>query len=367
MKTRVARLTDALAKSEIDALAITPGPTMLYLTGLHFHVSERPIVVCFFPDRTAQIILPQLEAAKPKSATFELEIFDYGEDEADRTRAFSDAASAAKLDGKTIGVESLRFRHLESTLMQKALGSGKIVAADALITPLRMIKDENEIASIQQAVNVTQRALSQTISMIEIGMTEVELASELTLQLLRAGSQPEIPFSPIVASGPNSALPHAFPSRRKIEGGDLLIIDCGATYQNYVADLTRTFMVGEPKQAFKEMHALVLKANRAGRAIAGPGVECQVVDQASREVIESAGFGKFFMHRTGHGIGLEGHERPYIRAGNKDQLEPGMTFTIEPGIYRQDQGGVRIEDNVVIAADGAQSLSTFPRELQVVG
>jgi Xaa-Pro dipeptidase len=367
MMSRVARLTDALIASDVDALAVTPGPSMVYLTGLHFHVSERPIVALFFPDRPAQIVLPELEETKALSGSVEFEVFSYGEDEPDRQKAFEKAVDAAGLAGKTVGVEPLRFRYLESMLVQVAIGGGSIVAADELISPLRMIKDENEIASIQKAVDITQDALEQTMPLIQVGMTENDLASELSLQLLRAGSQPEIPFSPIVATGSNSALPHAFPGDRKLEAGDLLIIDCGATYESYIADLTRTFAVSEPQTQFVEIYNLVLKANQRGRVIAAPGVECQEVDQASRAVIDTAGFGDFFMHRTGHGIGLESHEGPYIRAGNARQLVPGMTFTVEPGIYLRGQGGVRIEDNLVITSSNSRSLSSFSRELQVVG
>jgi Xaa-Pro dipeptidase len=367
MMTRIRRLIDALAGSDFDALAITPGPTMLYLTGLHFHVSERPIVALIFPDRPAMIILPELEQAKVDSASVELQAFTYSEDEVNRRAAFAKALNSAALDEKKIGIETLRLRYLELTLLRDSLTNSSIIDADALIAQMRMTKDEAEIGKIERAVAITQDALSKTLPLIQVGMTEIELASELTLQLLRAGSEPEIPFSPIVASGPNSAHPHAFPSTRKLETGDLLILDCGATSESYIADLTRTFAIGEADSQSEQIHSLVLEANREGRAAAAPGVRCQDVDQAARAVIESAGFGEYFNHRTGHGIGLEGHEGPYIRAGNERQLETGMTFTIEPGIYLPKKGGVRVEDNLAITTDGARSLSTFARGLQVVG
>jgi Xaa-Pro dipeptidase len=176
-----------------------------------------------------------------------------------------------------------------------------------------------------------------------------------------------MPFAPIVSGGPNAANPHASPSDRKIQRGDMLVVDWGAAYDGYISDLTRTFAVGEADAEFQKIHKIVQDANAAGRAAAKPGVPCAEVDKAARAVIERAGYGPFFTHRTGHGIGMEGHEAPYMRGDNMQLLEPGMAFTVEPGIYLPNRNGVRIEDNVVITADSADVLSDLPREMGVVG
>jgi Xaa-Pro dipeptidase len=193
------------------------------------------------------------------------------------------------------------------------------------------------------------------------------LASELVVHLLQGGSQSEMPFAPIVSGGPNSANPHASPSDRKIRPGDLLVVDWGAAVDGYISDLTRTFAVGEVDAEFRKIHKIVLEANAAGRAAGKPGVPCADVDIAARTVIEKAGYGKYFTHRTGHGIGMEGHEEPYMRGDNVQLLEAGMAYTVEPGIYLPERNGVRIEDNIVITVDGAECLSDMPRELRVVG
>jgi Xaa-Pro dipeptidase len=198
---------------------------------------------------------------------------------------------------------------------------------------------------------------------VKIGLTEQELAAELTLQLLRAGCDPQIPFAPIVSSGPNAANPHATPSARKLSPGDLLVIDWGASYEGYLSDITRTFAIGNLESEYAQICKVVLEANSAGRKSAHPAIAAEVVDQAARDVIEAAGYGKYFTHRTGHGLGMEGHEDPYIRAGNLMLLEPGMTFTIEPGIYLPGRNGVRIEDDVVIMSNGADCLTSLPREV----
>jgi Xaa-Pro dipeptidase len=197
-------------------------------------------------------------------------------------------------------------------------------------------------------------------------MTERDLAGELVVQLLRQGSDSEFPFAPIVSSGPNSADPHASPGERPLQAGDMLVIDWGAAVGGYISDLTRTFAVADAP-AELAIHRIVQESNAAGRAAAKPGSTCGDVDRAARSVIEAAGYGQYFFHRTGHGIGLEAHEDPYIRGDNEQVLESGMAFTVEPGVYLPGKNGVRIEDNVVITAEGADVLSDMPRELQTIG
>ena len=181
------------------------------------------------------------------------------------------------------------------------------------------------------------------------------------------GSETSLPFSPIVAAGPNAANPHSTPTTRKLQSGDLLIIDWGARYNGYASDLTRTFGIGELGDTEKEIYNLVHMANRAGRQAGKPGVPCEQVDRSTRQVIEEGGYGTYFTHRTGHGIGLECHEDPYIREGNSQKLEVGMAYTVEPGIYLPGKNGVRIEDDVVVTEQGARSLSTMTRELRILG
>lgn len=218
---------------------------------------------------------------------------------------------------------------------------------------------------MRTAVTIAQTGLTAAIPLMKIGMTELELSAEIGLQIGRAGS--EIPGNPMVASGPNGANPHATVSNRPLQAGDLLVIDFGAVYKGYFADITRTFAVGEPPAEWARIHQLAMEANAAGRAAAKPGVPAGAVDRAARAVIESAGYGPYFTHRTGHGLGTEPHEEPYIYAENALLLEPGMVFTVEPGIYLPNQAGTRVEDDVVITASGSESLSTMPRELIVVG
>jgi Xaa-Pro dipeptidase len=351
----------------LEALALNAGPSLVYLTGLHFHLSERPVVALFTTDHEPVIILPELEILKVANLPYHIKAFPYGENPNDWDGIFRKAVESLKLDGKRIGVEPRQMRLLEFRHVKFGAPEADFPDASDVVNSLRVRKDADEVAAMRKAVKVAQSALEEAIPLIKAGMTEKELASELVIQLLQHGSQSEVPFAPIVSGGPNSANPHASPSDRKIRPGDLLVVDWGAAVNGYISDLTRTFAVGEVKEEYRKIHQIVLEANAAGREAGKPGVTCADVDKAARDVIEKAGYGKYFTHRTGHGIGMEGHEEPYMRGDNIQLLELGMAYTVEPGIYLPERNGVRIEDNVVITETGAECLSDMQRGLVVVG
>ena len=364
---RFDKLNASLRTSGLDAVILNPGPTLTHLTGLHFHLMERPVVLLFAKDQTPAIVLPELELQKVASLPYELQVFSYPENPSEWANVFRKATQALGLEGKRIGVEPRQLRLLEFRYVKDGAPEADYPDASDVLSDMRLRKDKSEVDAMRRAVKIAQDALEATISSIKIGMTEKELSSELVGQLLKHGSEPEMPFAPIVSSGPNGANPHASPSDRKLQVGDLLVVDWGAAYDGYISDLTRTFAVGDVDDEYKKIHKIVQEANAAGRAAGKPGVPCAAVDKAARDVIEQAGYGVYFTHRTGHGIGMEGHEEPYMRGDNMQLLEPGMAFTVEPGIYLPNRNGVRIEDNVVITETGADVLSDMPREIRVVG
>lgn len=366
-QSRFDKLNASLQSSDLDAVILNPGPTLTHLTGLHFHLMERPVVLLFAKNQVPAIVLPELELQKVASLPFDLQVFAYPENPVEWSGVFRQAAQRLSLDGKRIGVEPRQLRLLEFRYVKDGASEADYPDASNVLSELRLRKDQAEVDAMRQAVKIAQDALEATIPSFKIEMTEKALAAELVTQLLKHGSDPELPFAPIVSSGPNAANPHASPSDRKLQSGDLLVVDWGAAYEGYISDLTRTFAVGEIDKEYVKIHRIVQEANAAGRAAAGPGVPCADVDRAARDVIEKAGYGEYFTHRTGHGIGMEGHEEPYMRGDNMQLLEPGMAFTVEPGIYLPDRNGVRIEDNVVITDTGADVLSDMPREIRVVG
>ncbi|GAB4430538.1 MAG: aminopeptidase P family protein [Anaerolineales bacterium] len=366
-QARLEKLNASLRTSGLPAVALNPGPTLTYLTGLHFHLMERPVVLLIAEGQDPVIVIPQLEMLKLEHAPYKIKAFPYGENPSEWGNAFRDAVQALGLDAKRVGVETGRMRLLEYNFLKSAAPEADFSDASDVLAGLRLKKDAQEVESMRKAVKVAEAALEATLPLIKIGMTEKELAGELVMQLFRHGSEPELPFAPIVSSGPNSANPHASPTGRKLQPGDLLVIDYGASADGYVSDITRTFAVGEVDAEFAKIHRIVQQANAAGRAAGKPGVPCAEVDNAARAVIEQAGYGQYFTHRTGHGLGMEGHETPYMRGDNMQLLEPGMAYTVEPGIYLPGRNGVRVEDDMVVTDTGAESLTSLPREMRVVG
>lgn len=364
---RLSRLYNLMNADGLTALILNPGPALTYLTGLQFHLMERPTLVIFAPPATPVIVLPNLESGKLSQSLFELKSFTYGDNPAKWGDAIRAACQESKLDGKTVAVEPLRLRFMELQYLQNAAPQAQFVSGETTLNSLRIQKDQHEVDAMQKAVRIAEQGFLGMLERAKAGMTERELAAELSLGLLRAGSEPELPFSPIIASGPNSANPHAVPTDRKLSSGDLVVVDWGATYEGYFSDLTRTLAVGEVNPELIHIASVVAEANGAGRAAAKPGVMAGAVDHAARTVISAAGYGEFFTHRTGHGLGMETHEQPYIFGENTLLLEEGMTFTVEPGIYLPGRGGVRIEDNMVVTSTGAETLSSLPRELFPIG
>jgi Xaa-Pro dipeptidase len=365
--TRLQRLKKYMDEREFSAVAVNAGPTLTYLTGLHFHLMERPVVIIFTLNDDPIIILPELEQAKLDHLSFPATVYTYGESPSDWSRTFNEALKTLNLSEGKIGVEFRQLRLLEYDYLHSACRNANFIDGSEIFAALRSKKDTEEIACMRKAVKIAEAALEATLPMIKIGMTEKDIAGELFLQLIRNGSDTALPFSPIVSSGPNGANPHAQPSTRQLTPGDLLVIDWGASFDGYISDITRTFAVAEIDAEAEKIHNIIQRANAAGRAAGKPGVTCATVDRATRNVIEEAGYGQFFTHRTGHGIGMECHEDPYIRADNEQLLQAGMAYTVEPGIYLAKRNGVRIEDDVLVTADGSESLSTMDREIRVVG
>jgi Xaa-Pro dipeptidase len=366
INTRFQSLSIAMQEAGLDALALNPSPSLVHLTGLHFHLFERPVVFIYRPGSPPVLVLPELESTKIDPAAG-YDLFPYGENPETWNSIFLRACNHLSLNGLTIGIEPTRLRVLELRFLEAGVTHAQIQSAESALAIVRMHKDETEVAAMQKAVDIAQQALLNTLPVIKSGVTEREVAGELALQSIKAGSDPELPFAAAVASGPNSANPHATPSDRPMQAGDMLVIDWGAAYQGYCSDLTRAFCIEKLDPEFEVIGKIVRDANLAAQKAVKAGKPAGQVDVAAREVISKANYGAQLTHRTGHGLGLDVHEHPYIYAENQQLLDVGMTFTIEPGIYLPGRGGIRIEDNVVVTSRGCDCLSNLPREIRILG
>ena len=359
---RLKRLVRAQREARVDLLAIVPGANLRYLIGLAMHPSERITLALFPIEDQPLLVLPELEAPRAEANLQIGASFYTYTDQEGPDAAFQRLAGDVALKDKTIGVEHLRMRLLELRQLERHAANCQFVDGEPLLSRLRIIKGEGEITAMRRAAEVNEATFREVTAQIRPGVTELALATAWQKAALDAGSD-ELPEMPIVASGPNAASPHTMATSRRIETGDLVIIDGFLRGQGYYSDITRTYAVGDVDEELELIYSIVKEANAAARAIIRPGIEAQEVDAAARQVIEKAEYGEYFIHRTGHGLGLEIHEPPYIVEGNELTLQPGMTFTVEPGIYLPGRGGVRIEDDVLVTEDGCETLTTLPREL----
>ena len=267
------------------------------------------------------------------------------------------------------GAVKVGFEEEVMTVAQHKVFSEKLpcelLPASKLLTSLRGSKDEEEIARLVAAQKIAEGALEQLLKEIRIGMTEKEIAARLQYLMVSAGAE-KLSFDTIVASGPNSSMPHAVPTERKIQKGDFITIDFGCVYQGYCSDTTRTVAVGEVSEEQRTVYNIVLEAQKAGIAAARAGISGKDIDGAAREVIEKAGYGKYFGHSFGHSLGIDIHESPNASPANEEPMPVGAVISAEPGIYLPGKFGVRIEDVLVLGKDGCRNITTFPKELLVI-
>jgi len=358
---RIGRAAAQAAAQDLDALLVSPSPDLAYLIGYSPMPLERPTLLVLRPGREPVMLVPELEralaAASPMGEHLELAPWRDGSDPYE--------AAASLLSGATrIAVaERLWASHLLG--LQRELPGVTFSAASHVMGRLRAVKDEHELGALRRAGRAADETFREVVAMPFLGRSEEDVARDLADLLVRNGHA-RADFT-IVASGPNAASPHHEPGGRTILPHDAVVMDFGGELAGYFSDTARTVVVTEPPEGFEQAYRAVQDAQAAAVDAVRPGVEAQEIDRTARTIIEAAGYGGRFIHRTGHGIGLEVHEPPYMVEGDRTILEPGMTFSVEPGIYLEGRFGIRIEDIVAVTADGVERLNRSSRDLQVVG
>jgi Xaa-Pro aminopeptidase len=355
---RAGRLQAGLPDAGVDALLVTRLPNIRYLTG--FSGSSATLLVesdqlCFITDGRYETQAQEQLAGAGVEARIEI-----GLTQAAQQATLVDAiGSTARL-----GLEAHGVTWSEQRTLGAALAAVELVPTEGLVERLRSVKDRGEVERIKAACAIADDALGEILTTLVDAPTEADLAVALEHGMRCRGAS-AMSFDPIVASGPNGAKPHARPTTRRIQPGELVVLDFGCIVDGYCSDMTRTVSFGDPGDEARHLWELVAASQRAGRDAVRAGVACADVDQASRAVIEAAGLGDAFMHGTGHGVGLEIHEAPRVARRAPGTLEPGAVVTVEPGVYLPGVGGVRIEDTVVVTEDGAVALTEFPKSLVV--
>ncbi len=354
---RLASARRRLADSGPDALWVTSVTNVVYLTGFDGVFDEHANAGCLLTADVACVYTDGRYAEAARAAAVGTAWSVVVTSDPLDARACADLAAAA---GGTMGFEaSLTYARYQE--LAKAC-SAEPVSTDQWVEELREVKEAAELERIVSAAALTDRAFDHILGVLAPGMTEAEVAFEIEAFMRRNGSE-GVAFASIVASGPNSSRPHATVTDRKIVPGDPVTMDFGARVGGYCADMTRTVVVGRAGDDFREVYAAVLVANEAGRAAVRPGVSGMDVDRVARASLEEAGFGEYFAHGLGHGVGLQVHELPSVGPRGKRAVPAGAVITIEPGVYLEGRFGVRIEDLIIVEDDGCRVVSGSPREL----
>jgi Xaa-Pro aminopeptidase len=353
-RERQAKLRAGAKTRGWDAILVTPSTNLAYATGLSMFRSERLTALVLVTDGPAVLVTPAFEESNvTRDATVD-DVQTWQEEQ-------DPIAIAAKLVlRKTVGVEGSTAFSTASLLSSAA--SAKVEDAAPVFDALRAVKSAEELAFIKEAGRRTVLAISATHERLRRGMTESEVADILVQEFSNLG----VHGDGLVQFGPSSALPHGGPGERKLARGDAVLIDCGCRVRGYTSDVTRTASFGPPSDDFRKVYGIVNRAQVAGIEALEAGRTGEEVDRAARKVIEDAGYGRYFTHRLGHGLGMDGHEHPYLVKGNRKPLVAGNSVTIEPGIYLPEKFGVRIEDDYGVLEKGLASLSVRPQELVVL-
>jgi len=357
---RLKDLRERMEVEQVDLVALGPGPHMQWLLGFHPHADERPCLLCI-SQKGAAFLMPGLNAEGSRTQT-DLPFHEW--DDADGP---NDAFTQLRAD---LGVTSAGSVVLDETmradfgaLVQDAMPNAARQFTASTIGLLRMRKDDAEYACLKQNALIADAAMQAGWAAMQAGMREIEIAQVIHSKFTKLDAQP---IFTIIGAGGNGAFPHHQTGDTKLKNGDAVVMDIGGGLGGYSSDITRMAVLGTPPDGYAEVHEIVEAAVQAALGAARPGARAKDVDFAARDVIAKAGYGEYFVHRTGHGMGVEIHEQPYLTSVSETVLEPGMVFSIEPGIYLPGRFGIRLEDIVILREDGPEIFSELPRDLKVI-
>ncbi|MCZ2257980.1 M24 family metallopeptidase [Sporosarcina sp. G11-34] len=353
-----------LRNQDVDAAFVTTPDNIFYLSGFSSNPHERLLGLMIFKEAEPFIICPLMEVPDVKATGWPFEVIGH----ADTEDAWDVVLKAIRNRGympKSFAIEKSHLTVERLERVDQLFPGATFTRLDEQLNRMRVIKDAEELTNLRIAAELADYAVEVGCKEIAEGKTELEILMAIEFEMKKKGVQ-KMSFDTMVLSGPKTASPHGTPGDRKIQKGDFILFDLGVIYNGYCSDITRTVAFGEPTDAQREIYETVRQAEQAAVDLVRPGVKALELDKAARDVISTAGYGDYFTHRLGHGLGISVHEYPSITGTNDMILTEGMVFTIEPGIYHPDITGVRIEDDVVVTADGVEVLTKFPKELRII-
>lgn len=354
-----------LADNGQDIALITDPKTIQYLTGFYSDPVERVLLMAIFKDQDPFIFGPALESEAIKDTGFSSPVYGYLDHE-DPWVMIADQIHARNTDDSHFAIEKSQLQVERLEALQHVLPNADFSAnLTPLIEQMRLIKSADEIEKLKIAGKWDDFALQTGFEAVQVGKTEDQIAADLQYALMKNGIM-ELSFPSLVQAGPHAAEPHGATSENKVRNNQLILFDLGTVWDGYISDASRTIAVGKPDEKSMDIYQVCLEAQLAAQEAAKPGITAEELDKIAHDVITKAGYGEYFIHRLGHGMGMSEHEFPSIMAGNKMELQPGICFSIEPGIYIPNVAGVRIEDCVHITEDGCEPFTHTTKELRYI-
>lgn len=365
MSDRINKLANWLKDQEIDFAFVHAVPNVYYLSGFACNPMERLLGLLVFPNDDPIMVCPQLEAEQVTRTGWEHEIIGVADDQ-NPWELISASIAAKGIDSiKKFAVEEEEISYARVNQLKNLYPEAPVISMGERLSAMRLIKDEAEIEKMREAARLADYAIEVGVKALKAGVTEVEVAAHITYQLRKEGIRGISNF-PLVLFGEKSSLPHGSAGDVSLKDGDFVLFDLGVEVDGYYSDITRTFVFGSVDEKQKEVYHTVLDSNEAAINATTVGTRLGDIDEVSRNVIAGKGYGEYYIHRVGHGLGLEVHEYPSMHGKNNELAQAGMTFTIEPGIYIPGFGGVRIEDDVLVTKSGPEVLTKYPKHLQVI-
>ena len=362
--SKVSLLSNFLKENNLDAALITTPDNVFYVSGFRSNPHERLLGVMIFQDASPIMICPKMEEPDAKAAGWVADIVGH-KDTDNPWQLVKDAIDKKGINMSKMAIEKSHMTVERLEAVQDLFPQASFTRLDDQLNSMRVIKDEKELDILRKAAEYADYAIEVGVNEIAEGKTELEILTAIELALKKKGIA-HMSFDTMVLSGPKTASPHGKPGDRKIQKGDFVLFDLGVIYKGYCSDITRTVSFGEPTDAQKEVYETVRKAEQDAVDAVKPGIRAMDLDNIARDVITEAGYGEFFTHRLGHGLGISVHEFPSLTGTNEMTLKEGMVFTIEPGIYHPQITGVRIEDDVVVTKDGVEVLTKYPKDLIIL-
>ncbi len=364
MNQRLERLVDWLREKDIDFAFVQAKANVFYLSGFYSEPHERLIGIFVFPNAEPVMVCPNMEKPQAIAAGWEYDIISYSDSE-NYWELIENYLHKRNQIGNSIAIEQEHISYSRANALNNIYKNANFISVEEKMHSLRLIKDDQELAILKQAAQLADFGVEVGVSAIKSGKTEMDILALIEYELKRKGIR-EMSFSTMVLTGAKTADPHGNPGITEINRGDFVLFDLGVVLDGYCSDITRTVVYQEINDEQRRIYETVLAAQNASLSICSVGTRIGDIDKAARNYITKAGYGEYFPHRIGHGLGIDVHEFPSMSENNDDLLQEGAVFTVEPGIYVPNVGGVRIEDDIVITKEGFESLTKYPKELTIV-